>query len=641
MFKADWEKTSVTYQLSEDTLEKMVRLAYPDKKLISHKLISGGCANLNIKILLEDDNYPLILRIYLRDKDAAYREQKLGKLLKQTVPVPLTHYIDELEGQHFAITEFMPGIPLRDLLLNNAPHNLGAIMHEVGTILSTITAHEFSQAGFFDKDLNVVPHTPSDDYLMFAKDCLMHKTVLSVLTPETISKIRKNLEQYGYLLPDDNEKHLVHADFDPANLLVNQVDGLWKVSGVLDWEFSFSGSVLCDVANMLRYAHKMLPEFQDAFLNGLVSNGITLPKNWRTTVNLLNLLSLLDCLKRSDLKISPNQCADIRELINHILSELNLMQQTERIEIAPYDPNWPNIFEAEAAAIKKALGDNCIAIHHVGSTSVSGLVAKPKIDIIAVVKEGIKSIPSLEKAGFAYRGEWSIPFKYGFTKRDSVKINLHVFEEKHPEIEVNILFRDYLRKYPDARDEYAILKYNLISEESSHEKNNSIYKGYTLGKHNFIQSILNQAGFNKYRFVLCTHYSEWNTVKHFRNKYFFGPHNIDDPYTWTFDHRQHKHFVLYQGTEIIGYAHIQLWPNERAAIRIIVIDEAKRNNNFGGKLLHLCEKWLKSQGYKSIHTESRPTALAFYKKNGYIDMPFNDPDGHEGGPEDIAVGKLL
>ena len=73
MFKAAWEKTSVTYQLPHDRVEQMVRLAYPDRKLISYELIAGGCANLNIKILLKDEKHPLILRVYLRDKDAAYR----------------------------------------------------------------------------------------------------------------------------------------------------------------------------------------------------------------------------------------------------------------------------------------------------------------------------------------------------------------------------------------------------------------------------------------------------------------------------------------------------------------------------------------------------------------------------------------
>jgi len=73
MFIVDWEKTSITYQMREGMVEKMVLLAYPDKKLTSSELIAGGCANLNYKIQLENENPPLISRVYLRDKDSAYR----------------------------------------------------------------------------------------------------------------------------------------------------------------------------------------------------------------------------------------------------------------------------------------------------------------------------------------------------------------------------------------------------------------------------------------------------------------------------------------------------------------------------------------------------------------------------------------
>jgi len=138
----------------------------------------------------------------------------------------------------------------------------------------------------------------------------------------TIAEITVYFEKYTNLFSSRDEKHLVHGDFDPSNILVYNVNGIGKISAILDWEFAFSNSVLPDIANMLRYAHKMPPEFQDSFLNGLTSNGVTLPKNWYVTVTLLNLLSLLDCAKRSDAKSRPHQSSDIKELIEHILSEL-------------------------------------------------------------------------------------------------------------------------------------------------------------------------------------------------------------------------------------------------------------------------------------------------------------------------------
>lgn len=641
MFKVNWEKTSITYQLPKGMVEKMLSLAYPYKKLTSFELIAGGCANLNYKIQLENENHPLILRIYLRDKDAAYREQKLAELIKETVLLPLTHYIGELGGHHFAITEFMTGIPLRDLLLGDIPHDLSSLMSEVGMILSKITEHEFPKAGFLNKELEVIPYE-SSDIIKFAQDCLNYKTVLSVLSPEVVAGIKKAIEQHATLFPNSDEKYLVHGDFDPANILVDQINGSWFVTGILDWEFAFSGSYLWDVANMLRYAHKMPPEFQNSFIEALQKNGIKLPAHWCTTIHLLNLSSLLDLLKRSDPKDHPHRCADIRELINHILSKLNTMQKIDRVEIKPYDRNWPHIFEKEALLIRQALGDNCIAIHHVGSTSVPGLAAKPKIDIIAVVRNLFFDKSQLEAVGYKYRGGFNIPLRRSFTIRTAERnINLHVFEENDPEIELNILFRDHLRENPSARDEYALLKHKLIAEESSHQKNDSIYRGYTLGKHDFIQNILQKSGFKKHRFVLCTHTLEWAAAKHFRDTYFFGPHGIEDPYTWTFNHEEHAHLVLYQGTEIVAYAHIQFWPDQRAAIRIIAVDEYKRNQNSGSVFLALIEKWLKSFGVKSIHAESRQSSLRFYLKNGYCSMPFNDPENHESDPNDVPVGKLL
>lgn len=320
---------------------------------------------------------------------------------------------------------------------------------------------------------------------------------------------------------------------------------------------------------------------------------------------------------------------------------INLQEKIKNIEVVPYDSNWPHIFEIEAALISQALGDNCLEVHHIGSTSVPGLSAKPKIDIIAVVKSGNASIESLEKAGFTYKGEWNIPCQFGFTKRGEHKVNLHVFEGNHPEIDLNLMFRDYLRSHPQVRDDYARLKQDLLKDQSSFMRENPRFANYTLRKGDFIRSVLKEANFNRMRILKCSDNTEWTAAKHFRDTYFFGPYSIEDPYTWTFHHPEHAHLALYQGAEIIGYAHIQFWPEARAAIRIIAVDENKRGQNVGSQFLALTEKWLKNLGIKSIHAESRATSLGFYRKKGYIYMPFNDPESHEHDPNDIPVGKVL
>jgi GrpB-like predicted nucleotidyltransferase (UPF0157 family)/ribosomal protein S18 acetylase RimI-like enzyme len=320
---------------------------------------------------------------------------------------------------------------------------------------------------------------------------------------------------------------------------------------------------------------------------------------------------------------------------------MEIFMTYKSIEVVPYNSNWPQLFEAEADFIKQKLGDNFLEIHHVGSTSVPGLCAKPIIDIILVVRNSAESISPLESIGFKFRGEMNIPFRSYFSKKTEIPVHLHVYEPGSAEIELNVLFRNFLRSNSKACAEYASLKIVLAEEQKNQKNAPPMFSHYTLGKNTFIQKILQQAGFDKLRLMHCTHYAEWEATKAYRQKYFFDKVPMADPYTWTFNHAEHTHFVLYKGIQIIGYVHLQHWPNQRAAMRIIVIDEAFGNQKYGSYLLGLCERWLKLQGVKSLHVQSSPQAYNFYCQHGYTEMPFDDPDNHESDLQDIDVGKVL
>src|SRR5262249_30983185 len=108
--------------------------------------------------------------------------------------------------------------------------------------------------------------------------------------------------------------------------------------------------------------------------------------------------------------------------------------KTKKIVVTPYNPSWPKTFEIEASKIREALGTNCIAVHHIGSTSVPGLAAKPVIDMIGVVKNLEKTIQPLENLGFQYKGEYNVPMRYYFNRSKDVETNLHVYKEGNPEI---------------------------------------------------------------------------------------------------------------------------------------------------------------------------------------------------------------
>ncbi|OGT62778.1 MAG: GNAT family N-acetyltransferase [Gammaproteobacteria bacterium RIFCSPHIGHO2_12_FULL_45_12] len=312
---------------------------------------------------------------------------------------------------------------------------------------------------------------------------------------------------------------------------------------------------------------------------------------------------------------------------------------TRIIEVVSHRNEWSSMFEAEAKLIKQALGDNCITVHHIGSTAVPGLAAKPIIDILPVVKNIVQvdqSNAAMEKLGYVAKGEFGMLFRRYFQKGgDNRTYNVHVYEEGNPEIERYLKFRDWMIAHSDDRDAYGDLKKELALK-FPHD-----ILSYVMGKDEFVASIDAKTGFDGIRVVQALTDREWQAVRQLRQKYFFDKVPISDPYTWTFKHADHVHFVLYKGSKIIGYAHIQLWPDKGSALRIIVIDEIYRNSGIGSDFLKICERWLKEQGVKILRIQSSPEAYRFYCKHAYIHMPFNDPDGYEGDPRDIEIGKNL
>ena len=299
-----------------------------------------------------------------------------------------------------------------------------------------------------------------------------------------------------------------------------------------------------------------------------------------------------------------------------------MLSKSNTIEVTPYDSNWPKMFEAEASLFKKSIGDNCIEIHHIGSTSVPGLDAKPIIDMILVAKDPNLSIANLESIGYTYKGEMNIPFRFYFTKEDEIQVHLHMYQENNAEIDLNLIFRNFLRSNSAACKEYASLKQTLVEEQKNHEVV-PMFSHYTLGKNSFITKVLTDAGFDKLRLMHCTHYAEWEAARDFRQLYFFDKVPVSDPYTWTFNHHNHMHFVLYKGTRIIGYTHLQRYGENDIILRILVIEERSRGCKLGSHLLELCQKWLKKNGFKTIYADSNSAALPFYRKHGYQNMSFD------------------
>lgn len=156
------------------------------------------------------------------------------------------------------------------------------------------------------------------------------------------------------------------------------------------------------------------------------------------------------------------------------------------IEVVDYDPAWPGYFRHEQAEVKRALGDQLMALEHGGSTSVPGLAAKPIIDMWAALRKPltVQDISALAAIGYEHLGEGGLEDQDLFVRRMPRVCHLHCYPAGHPEWDRHLAFRDWLRANPDGAAAYARLKRELA------ERFPADRLAYTEAKSDFIESAL-------------------------------------------------------------------------------------------------------------------------------------------------------
>src|SRR5690348_16655931 len=82
------------------------------------------------------------------------------------------------------------------------------------------------------------------------------------------------------------------------------------------------------------------------------------------------------------------------------------------VELWPHDPAWAGLAEAESARLAGVLGDNLLTVHHIGSTAIAGIRAKPIVDLLPVVRD-LAALDAKEAEmvalGYVWRGEFGLP----------------------------------------------------------------------------------------------------------------------------------------------------------------------------------------------------------------------------------------
>jgi len=175
----------------------------------------------------------------------------------------------------------------------------------------------------------------------------------------------------------------------------------------------------------------------------------------------------------------------------------------KHVVVTPYNSAWPCQFEALRSVIASALGETAVAIHHVGSTSVPGLAAKPIIDIDVEI-ESRRPLPDvierLAVIGYEHQGDLGVVGREAFRNRsggnppidgsgrDWPRHHLYVCASDNAQLARHLAFRDYLRAHPARVAACAELKISL-ARQFEYDMDS-----YIAGKSEFVEETLRLAG---------------------------------------------------------------------------------------------------------------------------------------------------
>ncbi|NKM97134.1 GrpB family protein [Rhizobium leguminosarum] len=160
------------------------------------------------------------------------------------------------------------------------------------------------------------------------------------------------------------------------------------------------------------------------------------------------------------------------------------------IKVVDYDPSWPRLFAEISTEISALLGNRLLSIDHIGSTSVPGLAAKPKIDLDAVTISDEflpAAIEMVRAADFVFHGDTGEQ-RWAFTRdHQAYGFKLYLCGPNNRANRDRILFRDYLRDHTDRAKAYADLKRRLAAEAAGD------WDFYTGGKTEFVSETVRLA----------------------------------------------------------------------------------------------------------------------------------------------------
>jgi aminoglycoside phosphotransferase (APT) family kinase protein len=311
------ERRTAIVELDAAELEASLRSVLPSARLTSSELAMSGRANSIY--LVQTNRGRFVLRLHIRDERAGAKERAIARTYGGQVPVAAVLGHGETSSGHaFTLLSHVPGDTLEQVLLSANRPRIEHAARSLGRTVAQLSNIRFEQSGDLtttESGTLVVEPWPFSDFFQWA----LFESPAGPRLGSLRDRLRSFLETTASRYPDPWHQHLVHADFNPTNLLIAETGDL---TAVLDWEFAHAGSIWFDLGNLLRHRPSQpLPDyFIPPLLEGLTDAGVTLPSHWRALSLITDLSSACEFL--SSPHDRPEAHAQAKNQIRETLAQL-------------------------------------------------------------------------------------------------------------------------------------------------------------------------------------------------------------------------------------------------------------------------------------------------------------------------------
>jgi aminoglycoside phosphotransferase (APT) family kinase protein len=267
--------------------------------------VEGGLTNTIHKVRLEGGE-TLAVKHYAGGVDSFGAELATLTLLHGTLPVPDVVHADE--AAPVIVYTWIEGITLNELRTAGPPEAFASIAEPLGRLLAWLARTDATEA------FELTP---------ILERCYAQLTsgrARERLGAPLADAIRKGLEAAEPTL-SWGTVCLSHGDLGGRNLIVQQASGdRWRISGVIDWEATTTGSPLADLGSLFRYPHRYDTAWVEAFERGYREADGALPEGWLRIARLLDATWQVDTLDEP--RELPGVFADCKEILARLAAEL-------------------------------------------------------------------------------------------------------------------------------------------------------------------------------------------------------------------------------------------------------------------------------------------------------------------------------